>query len=104
LKLKPGVRVLGLKPEILTAMLVAESIIGDAFVITAAVDSNHKAGSKHFSGMAFDFRTNDLPTPMDTILKLREALGAEFDVLLEDPGLPNSHGHIEYDPKTGVNQ
>jgi hypothetical protein len=101
LKLKPGVRVLGLKPEILTAMLVAESIIGDAFVITAAVDSNHKAGSLHYAGLAVDFRTNDLTSPMDTILKLRDALGPEYDVLLEDSGLPNAHGHIEFQPKTG---
>lgn len=101
LKLKPGTRILGIKPETVLAIAVAQSVFdskGYDCTITSGVDGRHSRGSRHYSGYAFDLRTRHLP---DTDAKqrihllLKQALGADFDVILEP-----THIHVEYDPKT----
>ena len=99
LSLKTGVRVLGIRPELLLAVIVAERAYAEAAadcVITACVDSKHSRGSLHYSGAAVDLRTNNLhPGEADKIIaRLRACLGADFDVLLE-----SDHIHIEFQPK-----
>lgn len=103
LVLKPGVSINGIKPEALYAMNVADRLyekFDHDCVITAGVEGSHSRASKHYIGHAFDSRTRDFPDPDKKILrdKLSEALGPDFDVVLE-----KTHLHVEFDPKGGIN-
>jgi hypothetical protein len=97
--LKPGVRITGMRPEILLALVAAERVYDEAghdFTITACVDGKHTTGSLHYAGAAIDVRTRDL-APADvqeTLAQIKVCLGADFDVLLEV-----DHIHIEFQPK-----
>ncbi len=100
--IKPGVRITGLRPEILLAAVAAESVYREAgyvLTITAAIDGKHMAGSLHYAGSAIDIRTRDVPADkIPAILaKLKEALAGDFDVLLE-----GDHIHIEFQPKQSI--
>lgn len=99
LTLKPGVRVVGLKPELLIAFVVADGVYasyGLECVVTSVVDSKHSIGSKHYAGYAMDLRTHHVPADSIKELhrKIQNGLGGDYDVVLE-----SDHIHIEYDPK-----
>lgn len=102
LQIKPGVRVHGLKPEILLALQIATEIYqkhGFDCVLTSAIDGKHSRGSRHYTGSAIDLRTRHLPDPGTIADEIKTALGADYDVVLEGMGTPNQHIHIEFDPK-----
>lgn len=104
ISLKPGVRITGLRNEALFATTVAQSIFVDEgydMTITSGTDGSHSRGSKHYCGDAFDLRTRHLASGMAAKIrdKLAEALGEEFDVILE-----RTHIHVEFDPKRGINK
>lgn len=97
--LKPGVRINGIRPELLLAIIAIDGIFtqrSQALTITAVIDGAHSRGSLHYVGMAFDARTRDLPPgEADEAANLaRAALGEDFDVVVEV-----DHLHIEYQPK-----
>lgn len=97
--LKPGVRIIGLRPETLLAIMVVEGIFRERhkpLVLTAVVDGSHSRGSLHYCGCAFDARTRDLPPgEAEEVANLaRSALGSDFDAVLE-----SDHLHFEYQPK-----
>lgn len=101
--IKKGVMVGGIQPEILLAVMVAHSIFDSLhlpFILTSAEDSDlHKSTSLHYKGKAVDIRLpsfyNPKPNLDDAVCgSLRNALGAEYDVVLEA-----NHIHVEYDPK-----
>jgi len=97
LLLKPGVRVAGLRPEILLAVVAAERVcaeMGVDCVVTACVDGVHQAGSLHYCGLAVDLRSRDFrPGDADkAIARIKQCLGADYDVVLE-----NDHIHVEFD-------
>lgn len=100
LDLKPGVRAAGLKPEALLGILITHGVFqyaGLGLTITSITDGTHKRNSKHYSGMAFDIRTKDLPphwTPQSIASLLVPHLGADYDVVIEV-----DHIHVEFDPK-----
>jgi hypothetical protein len=97
MRLKPGVRVLGIKPELLLAIMIAERAFHpNELVITSLMDGTHSRGSEHYTGMAFDARTRDVAESRAKELahSIGAALGSDYDVILEP-----SHLHIEYDPK-----
>jgi hypothetical protein len=100
MKIKPGVNITGIKPEIALAAIVAQTVFAlhdRELVLTSALDGKHGFGSLHFSGTALDLRTRDLE-PNEPLLiadELREALGGQFDVVLE-----KDHIHMEFQPKT----
>jgi hypothetical protein len=118
-KLKPGVRLTDLSPQMALAAVVAESVYrlhGLDPVITSANDSTHGAESLHYAGRALDLRLPSRcaplpglpePTAFDSHLdeaiaaELREALANEFDVVLErhHENRWNWHVHLEFDPK-----
>ena len=117
MRLKTGVKLSGLCPQMVIAAMVAKEEYdryGIELVITSCNDLKHGYGSKHFSGEAFDTRTKHIESVktqpafgLDANVvkrKIRDAiaysLGAEFDVLLERLGLPNEHMHCEWHPKT----
>lgn len=103
MKLKPGVKLTGLTPQMaLGAFIVAEVYYGHgaSCTITSANDSRHGTNSLHFQGRALDFRTKDFEGDKRALLaELKEALGENFDVVLEDENGPNQHIHVEHDPK-----
>ena len=103
MKIKPGVNILGLKPETIIGAIIVNDYfneIGKEFVITSAIDSKHKWGSLHYQGLAFDVRTRHLdPDKLSGIvIELKSRLAGLFDVVLE-----SDHIHVEYQPKKPVN-
>lgn len=98
IKLKSGVSLLGIQPQIVLAILIAESCFqGQTMTVTSVTD--HAVGrsksSRHKSGLAFDLRTYNLQSPELTAESIRDSLGNEFDVVLE-----SDHIHVEWDPKS----
>ena len=107
LQIKPGVKLIGLGPQILLAINIAHSLWHKKWprvplTITCATDGKHGTGSRHFFGNAVDIRTRDLPggskgeSAKDARNELQAALSGEFDVVYE-----STHIHIEWDPKHG---
>jgi hypothetical protein len=100
-----GVRLDGVRPVTLRAMAAAAEVFareGAALVVTSVVDGLHMEGSKHYTGEAFDCRSKHLPdyeTKLRVLGALEEALGKDFDVLLELVGDDSEHLHLEFDPK-----
>jgi hypothetical protein len=93
----PLVRILcGLANVAATVTVVPE------VVITSANDGRHKDGSLHYRNAAVDIRVKNLPdepTKRSFLAALVAELGdADYDFLYEDPGGPNQHIHIEFDP------
>lgn len=105
LELKPGVRILGLRPELVLAIHVAEGIWmkagAPALVITAGIEGQHVEASDHYAGCAIDLRTKNLPAgQLDAVMQqLQTALGADFYVLIENRGEPAEHIHVSWRPK-----
>jgi hypothetical protein len=70
-------------------------------VLTSGDDSHHSNTSLHYAGNAHDWRSRHLPA--DVKLQLREtvnqALGPDYDFILEDLGEDNEHFHLQYKPK-----
>ncbi len=99
MKLKPDVKVQGLRPEILLAIMVAKDAYKEAgteLVITSLVDGKHSETSLHYTGCAVDIRTRNLPQNFRdyTQIRIRDALTRDYDVVLE-----KDHIHIEYQPR-----
>lgn len=104
LSIKEGVRLSGIRPEMAIALQVAASAyaeMGHDAIVTSVCEGQHGRGSRHFSGCAIDLRTRHVDADVQMILakKVGAALGDDFDVVLE-----STHLHIEFDPKTGINQ
>ena len=76
--------------------------LGVDMVVTSGNDRVHERGSKHYTDEALDFRTKHLGVPDKHRLRaaVKQRLGRNYDVLLEDLGGPNEHLHVEYDLKT----
>jgi hypothetical protein len=89
-------------PEIESAILAAnalsKAIAGKEIVVTALLDGKHMKGSKHYSGNAFDMRTQQgmySSEQINTLYEnLKDNLGKDYDVVLHP-----THIHVEYDPK-----
>ncbi len=97
--IKKGVKARGLQPEILLAIFEAREVYKTfhaELVITSLLDGKHMEGSLHYKGLAVDIRTSNLSGQTRPIAaaRLKSALGAEYDVILE-----KDHIHIEHDPK-----
>jgi hypothetical protein len=94
-------------PNLLHGLAVALCVYGDCgldeMVITHGSDGVHGVTSLHPKGRAADLRTHDVRDagrdPSLIVARLREALGRDWDVLLEDAGGVNEHIHLEFDPK-----
>ena len=94
---KPGVKVNGIKPEMIVALIVINACGGkQGAVITSVVEGTHSRGSLHYVGYALDVRIRDRDADEVLMLvkKIRECLTDEYDVILED-----THIHIEFQPK-----
>ena len=98
MKLKHGVKPLGMRPEILIAVIVANEVYaveGHNLVITSITDGKHSENSYHYKGLAIDLRTNYFNGP-DEIIKVASSisnrLGGFYDVVIE-----SDHIHVEFD-------
>lgn len=104
LRIKEGVSLAGLSPQMVLAAHVVALVYQDKGVaecwITSGCDGVHMHNSLHYLGKALDFRTKNLGASLKpTIARdVQLALGAGFDVILESSGLPNEHLHVEWDP------
>lgn len=68
-------------------------------VITSIEDGTHQADSKHYQGLAFDVRLNNITADHETLRgELAALLGPAFDVVHEYHGQAADHMHLEYDP------
>lgn len=100
--LKNGVKVKGIKPELVMGILLTESLwkltlrTNDPIVITSITDGKHSVNSLHYKGLGFDVRTKFLTSSQKSIFfdALKKNMDLEFDIVMED-----SHIHIEFDPK-----
>lgn len=98
MQLKAGVRLLGLRPELVVALIAANDVWraqGVELVVTSCIDGVHSRSSAHYTGRALDFRIHNLPDPAKAVAALKAALGEDFDVILE-----SDHVHLEIDVKS----
>lgn len=98
MRLKPGVRVRGVSPEALIAIMVAEGVHrehGEDMRITSITDGLHMSGSYHNTGEAVDIGLPvGVPHKAGEIRdEIAQRLGSDYDVILE-----SDHIHIEHDP------
>ena len=99
IRFKDGVKVQGIKTQIWLAIQVAEQIwAGFPLTVTSLNDGQHVAGSLHYSGMAVDLRTKNLPLAIKQarVDDLAAALPEGYVVLLEKLGEENEHCHVHY--------
>ena len=96
MKLKPGVRIHGIQPEMVLGLSILRALWPAEMVVTSVVDGKHSRGSLHYTGCAVDLRTRNLdPAEIQKVaVKARERLGDDFDVVVE-----KTHMHVEYQPK-----
>jgi hypothetical protein len=103
LHFKNNVRLTSLQPQMLVALRVVEDqmdLLHCDTIVTSANDSQHRAGSKHYEGLALDFRTKHTGRSKAIADAIRLIIGPlGYDVILEALGEANEHLHIEYDPK-----
>lgn len=106
--LKDGVRIVGLRTEMVAALDVADGVFsqyvpdsesGRHTVVTSGVEGQHSWGSLHYQGAALDFRTRHLSEDEQVAVadEIGRQLGEDFDVVLE-----STHLHIEFQPKGPV--
>ena len=105
MKIKAGVKLTDLKPQMALGAVIVRDVYTSldpscSCTITSANDSKHGDGSLHYYGRALDFRTHDFTGDKAELrAKVKDALGNDFDVVLEGVGTPNEHLHVEHDPK-----
>jgi hypothetical protein len=70
-------------------------------MVTSINDSNHMAGSRHYTDEAIDIRSNNFKPENKTkfVTEFEQYLNSlgtrKFTVLLEDLGIPNEHIHVQ---------
>jgi hypothetical protein len=101
MKLKSGVRITGLRPEMLLALVTANDVYRSHdrdLVVTSLLDGAHSRTSLHYSGCAADLRTTAAHIPRSTVeaiaADIRKALTADYDVIVEP-----DHIHLEFQPR-----
>ena len=106
MRIKAGVRLAGMRPEMVIGLMICESVYaahGHDMVLTEGTGGKHGPGTLHHEGLASDLRLPSKCPPLrlalswppvdDVIVALQEALGSEFDVVLE-----TDHIHVEWQP------
>ena len=106
LKIKEGVSLKFTQPQLALADIIINEIFSEKFrkdcVVTAGDDGKHMQGSKHYTGLAHDYRTKELTSEQVDVLawEARDRLGEQYDVVYEyDKEQKVGHLHVEFDPK-----
>lgn len=106
IRIKPGVELNNLSPQMVVALLVVASVFRESFkkdcIITSGSDGDHTT-IVHYIGQALDFRVLHLePSERLQVRRLVEdALGGEgsqYDVVLKKYGTGDCL-HVEFDPR-----
>lgn len=101
IRLKKGVRIGGVRPEITVAMQIAAGVYSrfnvDA-IVTSCMEGKHSTHSRHYVGLAIDLRIRNVPRGQHSDLRnaLADALGPDFLVLLE-----GNHIHVGFKARQG---
>lgn len=101
MRIKQGVSLKGLQPQMVLASQIAEPILerfGQEGVITSGSEGVHSKNSKHYIGLALDFRHRDMASEADkrrAVRELQKALDAEYYVRYE-----STHIHVQYNGST----
>ena len=74
--------------------MVTKAFIDEEPVITSTWEGTHLPWSKHYQGLAIDFRMPEKHDPDIIIPRLKDMLGPDYDVINE-----RDHIHVEFDPK-----
>jgi len=98
MKIKPGVKISGIKSQIIYAIFIADKIFsnyGLELTITSGIEAHTKGF--HPVGLGVDFRIWKIPfsTLTEIIIALKAMLGKNYDVVLE-----KDHIHVEFDKRT----
>lgn len=105
IQVKDGVVFKRLMPQIYIILPALDAIFDNAnrpCVITSAADGTHKTDSFHYKDLALDLRSRDLPNEqvkLEVLQRIKDALGENYEVFLEQMGRPGEHFHLEFDPK-----
>lgn len=95
MKIKLGVRLNGLRPEMLIVLMIVKPILEryqQELVVTSALDSKHSRKSRHYVGCGLDIRTRDIVGDVNEVVgKIKADLGEEFYVAFEV-----NHIHISF--------
>ena len=106
MKIKAGVLLKNLQPQMALAAVVIDSVFrraGYDATITSAADGNHKgkpvAGDTvdpHYAGKALDIRTQDVKDEdiVSLVAALKLCLGEEFVVIFEGSHIHMQWGHV----------
>jgi len=103
MKLKDNtISLIGIRTELMFAMIVTEQVYqshGRELVVTSVNDSRHSGTSLHYSGCAFDARTNYfIEGEADKVVtEIKEKLNIDYDVINEV-----DHIHVEWQPRRKV--
>ena len=95
--LKMGVDASRLQEEIRRILGIIEFLYmkqGEEPVITSTYEGTHSPQSLHYANLAIDIRIPRIGDPADMVVKLKQNLNKDYDIVLE-----KDHIHIEYDPK-----
>lgn len=105
IRVNPGVRLGGIRPEVVLALQVAEGVWAkygsDEIVVTSATEGLHSTGSMHYLFSAVDIRVKNLASlsvVSAATAELRDRLGSDYRVINEAAGTTNAHCHIEFRP------
>ena len=97
---KPGVKLTGLRSEILIGLILIDPVAGKFgvnVVVTSTRESKHLATrSGHYRGDGVDVRTRDLKTQDKKVAyrnAIKKKLGPDYVVILE-----GNHIHIHWSP------
>jgi len=98
--LKKGVTLLGIKPELVIGLMVADAVYrmnDEELTVTSITDGKHSRKSRHYLGLAADLRTNNISELMTDVIALQiQQQLPEFFVLLEHKNSSNEHIHIQF--------
>lgn len=97
MRFKDSVRQRGASTVIVLAIYATDRVYADfneRLVVTSLTDGKHMIGSLHHTGEAFDCRLPQTADPSHIADAIRDALGPNYDVVLEE-----THIHVEYDPR-----
>ena len=99
IKLTEGVRLLGMRPELLLAIVIAAELWGARgmdLIVTGVTDGERMQDSLYYAGAAVDISAPD-SAAASLAEELDVALGVEYDVVVE-----TTHIHVEYRPEHGA--
>lgn len=107
IRLKQGVKLPHLSPQVLLAMHIVDGVYKrfavDECWITSVDDGKHGDTTLHGTGRAVDFRIHNVPQAsrpaVVEAIKVALAGDSSYEVYWEGVKTPNEHLHVEWDAK-----